>query len=154
MTFKVIIPARYDSTRLPGKVLLDICGKPMIQHTYERAVEATEDPGKVFIATDSLEVAEAVEGFGAQCLLTATTHKSGTERLLEAVNQLGLFDNNLVVNVQADEPLLPPVLIRQVAENLWKHQADVATLYDNIITEEALHDPAVVKVVTDENGLV
>jgi 3-deoxy-manno-octulosonate cytidylyltransferase (CMP-KDO synthetase) len=150
-SFKVIIPARYDSTRLPGKVLLDISGKPMIQHTYERAVEATEDPEKVFIATDSLEVVEAAEKFGAQYLLTASTHRSGTERLLEAVDQLGLFNNNLVVNVQADEPLLPPVLIRQVAENLWKNQADVATLYDNIITEEALHDPAVVKVVTDKD---
>lgn len=150
--FKVIIPARYDSTRLPGKILADICGKPMIQRTYEKAIELI-DPENVFIATDSVRVIKVAQKFGAQCILTSKDHKSGTERLLEASSQLNLLDNEIIVNMQADEPLLPPKLLEQVANNLWQNSgADVATLYDNIITEEDLHNPAIVKVVIDQNN--
>lgn len=149
--FKIIIPARYDSTRLPGKVLLDICGKPMLQHVYERATEIV-DPKNVIVATDSPKVIKACKAFGAQCVMTSGAHRSGTERLLEVVSQLGEPDNRIVVNMQADEPLLPPDLPYQVAQNLNKHpEADIATLYDKIIDENDLNNPNIVKVVTDNN---
>jgi len=148
--FKVVIPARYDSTRLPGKVLMDICGKTMLQHTYERAIELV-DPQNVFIATDSLEVIEATKKFGAQCLMTSGSHRSGTERLLEVIHQLDEPDHSIIVNMQADEPLLPPDLLFQVAKNLRDiPEADIATLYDKIVDEKDLQNPNIVKVVTDK----
>lgn len=151
MQFSVIIPARYDSTRLPGKPLLDIAGKPMIQHVYERARES--GAAQIIIATDDQRVVDAAEAFGCEVCLTSNAHASGTERLSEVVGKLALDDDAIVVNLQGDEPLMPAALIHQVAENLALHeQASVATLAEQIHTAAELFDPHAVKVISDQNG--
>jgi 3-deoxy-manno-octulosonate cytidylyltransferase (CMP-KDO synthetase) len=151
MTFKVVIPARYNSIRLPGKPLLDIAGKPMIQHVYERSLESGAE--EVIIATDDTRIAEAVDKFGGTVCMTSPAHQSGTDRLAEVIDQKGELDSKIIVNVQGDEPLMPPALIRQVAENLQTHQdADMATLSVKIETAAELFDPHVAKVVTNKNG--
>ena len=151
MQFSVIIPARYASTRLPGKPLLDIAGKPMIRHVYERALESGADT--VIIATDDKRVAETASGFGGEVCLTSTEHRSGTERLSEVVTKAKLGDDAIVVNLQGDEPLMPPGLIHQVAQNLNDYpQASVATLAEQIHTAADLFDPHIVKVIFDQFG--
>lgn len=149
--FSVIIPARYDSSRLPGKPLLEIAGKPMIQHVFERAQES--GAGRIVIATDDQRVADVAEGFGANVCMTVKDHESGTERLSEVVTKLGLAADDVVVNLQGDEPLMPPSLVRQVAENLVRFtKASMATLAEPIETAEELFDPNAVKVVMDDAG--
>ena len=144
--FTVVIPARLASTRLPEKVLLDIGGKPMVRHVYERACESGAQ--RVIVAVDDERVAAAVAT--AETCPTSAAHRCGTERIAEVVNRLALPDDAIVVNVQADEPLLPPALIRQVAANLAAHpEADVATLCEPIISVDSVFDPNVVKVVRD-----
>lgn len=151
MNFRVVIPARYASTRLPGKVLLDILGRPMIQWVYERA--ARSGAQEVLVATDDERVKQACEGFGADVVMTGSQHRSGTERLAEVAERLGLGAGEVVVNVQADEPALPPELIRQVAANLQEYpDAAIATLCEPIQDAESYFDPNVVKVVTDDQG--
>ncbi|MFT3741182.1 MAG: 3-deoxy-manno-octulosonate cytidylyltransferase [Gammaproteobacteria bacterium] len=151
MGFKVIIPARFASTRFPGKVLADILGKPMIQHVYERAAESGAED--VIIATDDDRIRKAAEGFGATVCMTAPEHRSGTERLAEAVVALGYLEDDIIVNLQGDEPLVPPSVIRQVAEDLEKYpNARVATLYEPIKTIEELFNPHHVKVVMNKRG--
>ncbi len=151
MKFTVVIPARYDSSRLPGKPLLDIAGKPMIQHVYERAQESGAQ--NIIIATDDQRVAEVAAGFSAEVCLTSSEHSSGTERLSEVVTKLGLSNDEIVVNLQGDEPLMPPVLIHQVAQNLADHQqASVATLAEKIHIAAELFDPHAVKVISDQDG--
>lgn len=115
MSFVVIIPARYASTRLPGKPLVDINGKPMIVHVLERARESGAD--RVIVATDHPDVARAVEAAGGEVCMTRADHQSGTERLAEVVEKCGFSDDTVIVNVQGDEPMIPAVIIRQVAEN-------------------------------------
>lgn len=147
----VIIPARYASTRLPGKPLLDIAGKPMIQRVYERACESGAQ--SVVIATDDERIRTAAAGFGARVCLTAAHHRSGTERLAEAVAQLGLGPEEIVVNLQGDEPLMPSGLIRQVAETLAaRRTAAVATACCPLADGADFNDPNVVKVVCDKDG--
>jgi 3-deoxy-manno-octulosonate cytidylyltransferase (CMP-KDO synthetase) len=149
--FWVLIPARLHSTRLPGKVLLDLAGRPMVQHVYERAVAS--GAAAVVIATDDEGVAERCRGFGASVQLTGCHHRSGTDRLAEAVATLGLPEGLVVVNVQADEPLLPPTLVRQVADDLAaRPEAHIATLCAPIRDDASLFDPNVVKVVRDQRG--
>jgi len=149
--FTVVIPARYDSTRLPGKPLVDIAGKPMIQHVYERAQESGAE--NIIIATDDQRVAEAAGEFSAEVCMTSSEHSSGTERLSEVVTKLGLNNDEIVVNLQGDEPLMPPALIHQVAQNLSDHQqASVATLAEKIHTAAELFDPHAVKVISDQDG--
>lgn len=151
MKFSVLIPARLASTRLPGKPLLDIGGKPMIQHVYERAVES--GAGQVVIATGDARIEEVAAGFGAPVCRTGDEHRSGTERLAEAVRRLGLKPEEIVVNLQGDEPLMPPGLLRQVAQNLAAHNsAQMATLCTRIQEARELFDPHAVKVVTDRFG--
>ena len=151
MRFRVVIPARYASTRLPGKPLLLIAGKPMLQHVWERACESGAEA--VFIATDDRRVAEAAQAFGATVVVTSPSHRSGTERLAEVAVINAEPDDHVYVNVQGDEPLLPPALIRQAAADLLAHpEADIATLAGVIDSAEALFDPAVVKVVCDHRG--
>lgn len=151
MTFQVVIPARYDSTRLPGKVLADLGGRPLLRYVYDNA-KASGAEG-VVVATDSERVAEACRGFGAPVCMTSPAHASGTDRLAEAVTLLGLPDDAVVVNVQGDEPLLPARLIGQVARNLQVHpEAAIATLCQPVTRAEELFDPNVVKVVTDGAG--
>jgi 3-deoxy-manno-octulosonate cytidylyltransferase (CMP-KDO synthetase) len=146
--FRVVIPARYASARLPGKPLLVMAGKTMLQWVYERACDA--QAGAVVIATDDERIATVARGFGAQVLLTATGHASGTDRVAEVARQLGWGEREIVVNAQGDEPLLPPLLIRQAAALLEQHpQADIATLATPIGNLAEFLDPNVVKVVTD-----
>lgn len=149
--FRVIIPARHASTRLPGKPLLEIGGKPMIQHVYERALES--GAAEVVVATDDERIRSVALGFGAHVCMTATHHPSGTDRLAEVARLVGYADDQIIVNLQGDEPLMPPALIRQVAENLQAHtQASIATLCERIKTAGELFDPHLVKVVMDQQS--
>ena len=151
MEFRIIIPARYESTRLPGKVLKEIRGKPMVQHVYDRAVESGAD--HVLVATDHRKVVEAVEGFGGNVCLTSSEHQSGTERLAEAVEALDCEDEEIVIGLQADEPLMPADAIRQLAESLEEHDnVKVASLCQPIIDAEELFNPHVVKVVLNRRN--
>lgn len=151
MEFRVIIPARYSSSRLPGKMLLDIAGKPMIQHVYERAMESGAE--SVAIATDDDRIRQVAEDFGATVCMTSIDHVSGTERLAEAVVALGYLEDDVIVNLQGDEPLIPPVVIRQVAEDLVKFEnARVATLYEIIKSTDELFNTNNVKVVMNKRG--
>lgn len=152
MGFAVIIPARYASTRLPGKPLLPLAGRPMIQHVYERALDSGAD--HVVIATDDERIREAAQSFAADVIMTSERHPSGTDRLAEVIDKRRFADDQIIVNLQGDEPLMPAALIRQVAENLQAHeQASVSTLCEPITTAADLFDPHVVKVVIDVNGM-
>jgi len=151
VTFSVVIPARYAASRLPGKPLLDIAGKPMIQRTFEQAQASAATA--VYIATDDERIKTVAEGFGARVCMTSAEHRSGTDRLQEAAAQLQFADEHIVVNVQADEPLIPPAAINQVADNLATHAAaGIATLCEAIDSQEQIDDPNVVKVVIDNLG--
>ncbi|WP_117234356.1 3-deoxy-manno-octulosonate cytidylyltransferase [Vibrio maerlii] len=150
MSFTVVIPARYQSTRLPGKPLADIGGKPMVQWVYEQALQAGADT--VIVATDDERVQQAVLAFGGQVCMTSPDHESGTERLAEVVTKMGIADDHIIVNVQGDEPLIPPTIIRQVADNLAASVAPMATLGVEISDEEEVFNPNAVKVVTDKEG--
>jgi len=150
MTFRVVIPARYAATRLPGKPLVDIAGKPMIQHVYERALESGAE--QVVIATDSPLIEEAVKQFGGDVCLTAESHQSGTDRIAEVAEKLGFADDDITVNLQGDEPLMPPAVIRQVAVNLERTSAaSMSTVCTKINTAAELFDPHLVKVVKDKH---
>ncbi|MEQ6885096.1 3-deoxy-manno-octulosonate cytidylyltransferase [Salicola sp. Rm-C-2C1-2] len=151
MAFTVVIPARYASSRLPGKPLADIGGRPMIQHVWDRAAES--GAGRVIIATDSEYIADAVHGFGGQAVMTRDDHPSGTDRLEEVASSLALDDEAIVVNVQGDEPLLPAALIDQVAGLLeGAPDAAIATLCEPITNPDELFNPNAVKVVMDNAG--
>ncbi|NLS13036.1 3-deoxy-manno-octulosonate cytidylyltransferase [Vibrio sp. SM6] len=150
MSFTIVIPARYQSTRLPGKPLADIGGKPMIQWVYEQAKQTQAE--RVIVATDDERVANAVYGFGGEVCMTSPHHESGTERLAEVVKKMAIVDDHIVVNVQGDEPLIPPVIISQVAENLAKSDAPMATLAVPITDEHEAFNPNAVKVVANEAG--
>ncbi|MDA9555949.1 3-deoxy-manno-octulosonate cytidylyltransferase [Vibrio sp.] len=150
MSFTVVIPARYNSSRLPGKPLADICGKTMIQRVHEQAMQAGAN--NVIIATDDARVQAAAEAFGANVCMTSANHESGTERLAEVIERMGIRDDEIVVNVQGDEPLIPPSNITQVAANLARSKAEMATLAVEIVDENDVFNPNVVKVVMDEKG--
>lgn len=151
MDFVVIIPARHASTRLPGKPLRELAGKPLIQHVYERARES--DASRIIIATDDARIRRAAEGFGAEVCMTSAEHCSGTDRLAEVVEKSTIVAGQIIVNVQGDEPLIPAQSIRQVAENLHFHpEASVATLCTPILTTAELFSPNVVKVVMSNQG--
>jgi len=151
MHFRVVIPARYASSRLPGKPLADIGGRPMVLHVLERALQAGAE--SVVVATDDARVQQAVEAAGHQALMTSPEHQSGTERLVEVAETLGWSDDTLVVNVQGDEPLIDPALIREAARQLVLHDdAVMATLAHPIHDHADFINPNVVKVVADEAG--
>ncbi|MEN8174740.1 MAG: 3-deoxy-manno-octulosonate cytidylyltransferase [Pseudomonadota bacterium] len=148
--YKVVIPARYASARLPGKPLLPLAGKPMILHVCERAASAGAE--EVLVATDDDRILQVVESAGFVALMTGH-HPSGTDRLAEVVALRGWGADTILVNLQGDEPLMPAVLLRQVAENLANHgQASIATLATTISDRETLFDPHAVKVVADASG--
>lgn len=149
--FNIVIPARYASSRLPGKPLLPLLGRPMLEHVYQRACESGAQ--QIVIATDDARIESVAQAFGAQVMMTAVTHTSGTDRLAEVVTRLQWPDETIVVNVQGDEPLLPAVLIRQVAANLAQHeQAAIATLCTPIGSMHEVFNPNCVKVVSDRQG--
>ena len=148
--FVVVIPARYASTRLPGKPLREINGKPMLQHVYERGVASAA--GEVVIATDDERIADAAEGFGATVCVTGEHHRSGTERIAEVSEVLGWDDEQIVVNLQGDEPAMPPALIDECASLLDDPKADIATLASPVLSQEDFENPNVVKAVVDGRG--
>jgi len=151
MSFRVIIPVRYNSYRLPGKPLIEIADKPMIQHAYECAIESGAD--SVVIATDDLRVKKAAESFGADVCMTSLDHRSGTERLSEAIVALGYEDEEVVVNLPSDNPLMPPDVIHQVAKELMDHDnIKMATLCQKIVDADQLFNPDIVKVVLNKRG--
>lgn len=154
MSFVVVIPARYASTRLPGKPLADIHGKPMVQHVVEKALQSGAD--RVIVATDDERVQQALAPFAAaagfEVCMTSPDHQSGTERLAEVCRHYGFAADTIIVNVQGDEPLIPPVIIRQVADNLAAASAPMATLSVPIRDAEEAFNPNAVKVVTDREG--
>lgn len=151
MRFRVVIPARYASSRLPGKPLADIAGRPMVLRVLDRALEAGAE--SVVVATDDDRVCAVVEAAGHRALMTSPNHQSGTERLVEVVETLGWPDETLVVNVQGDEPLIDPALVRDAARQLLLHaDAVMATLAHPIHDHADFVNPNVVKVVADEAG--
>ena len=150
MNFSVVIPARYSSTRLPGKPLIDVAGKPMVQRVYEQAKQSSAS--SVVVATDDYRIQSVVEAFGGVSCMTSPTHPSGTDRLQEVAKLLEYEDDQVVVNVQGDEPLMPPDAIDQVAAILEDPDIQIATLGEPIIDVEDFQDQNVVKVVIDGNG--
>lgn len=152
----LVIPSRFASTRLPGKPLRLITGKPMIQHVFERAKEASDELGfkAIVVATDNERIKETCEGFGATVCMTSPNHETGSDRLSEVVAINKWSDDTIIVNLQGDEPLTPISSLRQVAENLAKNtEASISTLATPIDNDVDYEDPNVVKVVTDNNGM-
>jgi 3-deoxy-manno-octulosonate cytidylyltransferase (CMP-KDO synthetase) len=151
LKFHVIIPARFASTRFPGKPLADLAGKPMVVHVCERA--AKSGAAGVHVATDDPRIADAVRAHGHRAIMTRADHASGTDRLAEAAKKLALRDSEIVVNVQGDEPLIAPKLIARVARILAnKKKASVSTACHAIHDAASLDNPNVVKVVLDAEG--
>lgn len=148
--FVVVIPARYASVRLPGKPLRDINGSPMIEHVYRRGKES--QASDVVIATDDERIADAAEGFGATVCMTGDQHRSGSERIAEVCDLMNWNDDRVVVNLQGDEPAMPPELIDQCASLLDNGSADIATLASPIMSPQDFENPNVVKVLVDDNG--
>ena len=146
--FVVVIPARYASERLPGKPLREINGKPMLQHVWMRGTES--DALDVVIATDDARIADAAETFGATVCMTGNQHRSGTERIAEVANVLDWSDDTVVVNLQGDEPAMPPALINQCAGLLDDPSVDVSTLASPIESVADFENPNIVKVVVDD----
>jgi 3-deoxy-manno-octulosonate cytidylyltransferase (CMP-KDO synthetase) len=149
--FRVIIPARYASIRLPGKPLLEIAGKPMIQHVYERAMKS--GARSVVIATDDDRIKKTAEHFKAEVCMTSPDHFSGTDRIAETIRKLGYDGDDIIVNVQGDEPFIPSSVIKLTANNLAEHKnAKAATICEPIASAEELLDSNVVKAVMDKEG--
>ena len=149
--FNVVIPARFASTRLPGKPLLAIAGKPMVIRVAECATASGAQ--QVWIATDHMPIVTAAHTHGFQACMTHAHHASGTDRIAEVAQQCGWADDTIVVNVQGDEPLMPPALIRAVAQHLHDHpQCAIATACHPIHDEQALRNPNIVKTVLDKDG--
>lgn len=149
--FTVVIPARHASTRLPGKSLLDIAGKPLIQHVYESAVssEATQ----VIVATDDDRIKNAVVSFGGHAVMTAAHHKSGTDRIAEVIDQLHISDETIIVNVQGDEFGLPAAIINQLPAAISAYpDAPMATLCERISDQRDLDNPNIVKVIFNNDN--
>ena len=150
-SFRVVIPVRYASSRLPGKPLLTFQHKPIIEHVFENACESQAD--SVLIATDDERIAEAAHKFNANVCMTSSKHQSGTDRIAEAVSQQGWSDDEVIVNLQGDEPQMPSANIKQVAELLMRHaSAPIATLCHRIETIQEYDDPNVVKVTKNAKG--
>lgn len=152
----LVIPARYASTRLLGKPLRLLAGKPMIQHVFERAQDAASAVGfeEIIIATDDGRIQKTCQGFGATVCMTSAKHETGSDRLAEVVALNGWADDTIVVNLQGDEPLTPISILKQVATNLANNpEASIATLSTPLSSEEEYNDPNVVKVVSDKNGM-
>jgi 3-deoxy-manno-octulosonate cytidylyltransferase (CMP-KDO synthetase) len=152
MKITAFIPARYQSSRFPGKPLALIAGKPMIQHTYERAVSCPE-VSTVYVATDDERIASCVQGFDGKVLMTKATHCSGTDRIAEAARKAGLGDGDLVVNIQGDQPSFHPSVVTDLVAPLMEDTSlPMSTLKYRISRKEEIDNPNHVKVVTDGDG--
>ena len=146
-----IIPSRYESTRFPGKPLADLCGKPMIQHVYERVLRA-KTVSFAAVATDDERIFHAVEAFGGRAVMTSPRHRSGTDRIAEAVETMGLRDDDIVVNIQGDQPLFEPVQVDEVVGPLLADAAvPMSTLIYRIVRDEEITHPNAVRVVFDHD---
>ena len=151
MSFIVIIPARYQSTRLPGKPLIEVNGRPLIQWVYDQAKKSMAD--RVVVATDDERVRRCVEGFGGEAVMTSEAHQSGTDRLHEAADLLKLQEATIIVNVQGDEPMMPPELINAVAKRLTSDsEIEMATVCSEFTNTQDINDPNKVKVVLNSQG--
>ncbi|ARG98033.1 3-deoxy-manno-octulosonate cytidylyltransferase [Legionella micdadei] len=148
--FHVVIPARYQSSRLPGKLMLELEGQTVIERVYRQALKAK--PKSIIIATDSLEIANHAADFGAQVTMTAASHQTGTDRIAEVVAKGQFAGQDIIVNVQGDEPLIAPELISQVAHSLYYSSNQMASLCWPIESIEQLHNPNIVKVVRDKHN--
>lgn len=150
----LVIPTRYASTRLPAKALRLLKGKPLVQHVYERAIQAEAGFETIVIATDDQRIQAVCEEFGATVCMTSTKHETGSDRLAEVVQIYGWADDRVIVNLQGDEPLTPVENLFQLAHNLQAHpEAMIATLATPLQNEHELADPNIVKVVQDRHGL-
>lgn len=150
MNVYIIIPARYGSTRLPKKMLLPLAGKPIVQRTYEQAFQA--NVGDVFIATDSNEIAEIAKQFDGKVLMTDAKLQSGTDRVADAASQLNLNDDDIVINLQGDEPMMPPELVQQLAACMKTSNHHMATLCFPMDSKEKYLNPNTVRVVRDKHN--
>ena len=149
--FDVIIPARYGASRLPGKLLRDIAGKPLIHRTYERALESKAE--RIIVATDDDGIARAVDSFGGTVCRTHSEHATGTDRIAETVDKFRFDNDRIIVNLQGDEPCVPGGLIDQVAQCLaGATGAEMATVSLPLVRHSDINDPSVVKVVVDRRG--
>jgi 3-deoxy-manno-octulosonate cytidylyltransferase (CMP-KDO synthetase) len=147
-----IIPSRYESSRFPGKPLADLCGKPMIQHVYERVAQAKAIP-YVAVATDDERIFSAVKKFGGNAIMTAVTHHSGTDRIAEAVRSLNLAADAIIVNIQGDQPIFEPIQVDEVIAPLVDDLSiNMSTLIYKIILDEEITHPHAVKTVFDHEG--
>lgn len=149
--YKIVIPARYGSSRLPGKPLIMLAGKPMIQHVFERA--KSTQASEIIIATDDQRIFDAAKGFGAEVVMTSPDHENGTERIAEVAGLRDWLPEDVIVNLQGDEPLIPVELIELTAQGLIMNaQAGMSSLCTVITDAKDLFNPNVVKVVTDNSG--
>ena len=149
--YKIVIPARFGSSRLPGKPLIELAGKPMIQHVYERAVET--GVSDIVIATDDQRIFDAAQSFGAKVVMTKESHENGTERIAEVAFKMGWQDEAVIVNLQGDEPLIPRSLVELTASGLLNNpEAGMSSLCTLIDHAEDAFDPNVVKAVLDNQG--
>lgn len=154
MTRKIvcIIPSRYESSRFPGKPLADLCGKPMIQHVYERVAKAQAVP-YVAVATDDQRIFDAVKHFGGNAIMTSATHRSGTDRIAEAIQSLDLPADAIVVNIQGDQPIFEPSQVDEVIQPLMDDPSlTMSTLIYKIVRDEEITHPHAVKVVLDHQN--
>lgn len=152
-SYKVIIPARYESSRLPGKPILDIGGKTLLQHAYDAASKS--NAVEVIIATDDQRIADVANSFGANVIMTSPDHSSGTDRIAEVVEKLGISDNECIVNLQGDEIAMPPQLLDQVARLLISSDScNMATLCEQIFSDKDINDSNIVKVIFNMNKSV
>lgn len=151
MSYKIVIPARFASSRLPGKPLLPIAGKPMIEHVYERAKQSSAD--EVVIATDDERIYEVATSFGAKVVMTSENHENGTDRIAEVAQICGWDDEQIIVNLQGDEPLMPTELVEQVVQSLIQNtQAGMSSVCAPIINADDFFNPNIVKVVLNQEG--
>ena len=150
MTFRVCIPARYASTRLPGKALLDLKGRPLIAHVVDRARKSDAD--EVIVATDDERIAIVCRELDVDVAMTSNNHASGTDRIAQVASERGWHADDIVINLQGDEPLVPPSVVQQVADALLAGDAPMATLCSPVTSAEEFCDPNVVKVVSDDSG--
>ena len=153
MKYKIVIPARFASSRLPGKPLATICGKPMVWHVYQRALGTGIEPEGILVATDDVRIFKAVKAFNGNAVMTSPDHDSGTERLAEVARLQGWCDDDIVVNLQGDEPLIQPELLALVAELVAEREdTGLATLATPVHSVDDFLNPNIVKVVLDNSG--
>ena len=149
-SFNIIIPARFASTRLPGKPLIDICGKTMIERVWRNAKKSQAKD--IIIATDDERIQSHAINFGAKTCMTSSKHQSGTDRIIEVINQMGWSDDQVVLNLQGDEPLLKAKLMDECASLLTDGISDIGTLGSNFLSKKEWLNPNTVKVLMDESG--